>query len=72
MSVIYSLTNVTKDRFVDGHGFRLQVPNIEVREKENVALVGHSGCGKSTLLDMLAMVLHPDASDEFIISPPND
>ncbi|MDJ0834289.1 MAG: ABC transporter ATP-binding protein [Gammaproteobacteria bacterium] len=72
MSVIYSLKNVTKDRFVDGHGFRLQVPSIEVREKENVALVGHSGCGKSTLLDMLAMVLHPDASDEFIISPPND
>lgn len=72
MSVIYSLKNVVKDRFVDGHGFRLQVPSIEVRECEHVALVGHSGCGKSTLLDMLAMVLHPDSCDEFVISPPND
>ncbi len=72
MSVVYSLKNVVKSRFVDGHGFRLQVPKIEIREHEIVALVGHSGCGKSTLLDMLALVLHPDASDEFVLNPPHD
>ncbi len=65
MSIVYSLKNVVKERLVEGAGFRLQVPNIEIKAQENIALVGHSGCGKSTLLDMLALILHPDNSDRF-------
>ena len=69
MSIVYSLKNVVKERLVEGAGFRLQVPDIEIRAQENIALVGHSGCGKSTLLDMLALILHPDKSDRFDLQP---
>ncbi len=69
MSIIYSLRNVVKSRLVDGAGFRLNVPSVDIRAEENIALVGHSGCGKSTLLDMLAMVLHPDSAEQFTITP---
>ncbi len=69
MTVIYSLKNVVKERLVDGVGFRLLVPKIEIREQENIAVVGHSGCGKSTLLDMLALILRPDRCDEWYMHP---
>lgn len=65
MSIVYSLKNVVKERIVENAGFRLLVPNLEIRAGENIALVGHSGCGKSTLLDMLALVLHPDQAEQF-------
>lgn len=72
MSIIYSLNNVVKSRLVDGAGFRLNIPKIEIHEKEHIALVGHSGCGKSTLLDMLALALHPDEAESFMLSPVGD
>ena len=72
MSVIYSLKNVVKSRVVEGAGFRLLVPSVEIKAQENVALVGHSGCGKSTLLDMMALALHPDSADDFTLSPADD
>lgn len=34
--------------------------NIELRENETVALVGHSGIGKTTLLNILSGVMMPD------------
>jgi putative ABC transport system ATP-binding protein len=61
--------NVVKERLIDGVGFRLMVPEIQISAQENIALVGHSGCGKSTLLDMLALILRPDSSDEFDLHP---
>jgi putative ABC transport system ATP-binding protein len=69
MTVVYSLKNVVKERLIDGVGFRLVVPSVQIRAQEHVALIGHSGCGKSTLLDMLALILHPDKSDEFSLHP---
>ncbi len=69
MTVVYSLKNVVKERLIDGVGFRLIVPEIQISAQENIALVGHSGCGKSTLLDMLALILRPDSSDEFDLHP---
>ena len=32
-------------------------------------MVGFSGCGKSTLLDLLAMILQPDAAEQFLFRP---
>ena len=70
-SIVYSLKNVVKEHMIGNTGFRLQVPNIEIHAEENIALVGHSGCGKSTLMDMLALILHPDHADNFMINPIN-
>jgi len=69
VTVVYSLENVVKERLIDGVGFRLQVPKIQIRAEENIALIGHSGCGKSTLLDMLALILRPDQSDDMSLHP---
>ena len=71
MTVIYSLKNVVKERLIDGVGFRLVVPRIQISASENIALIGHSGCGKSTLLDMLALILRPDQGEEFGLHPVN-
>ena len=65
MTVVYSLENVVKERLIDGSGFRLVVPRIQIRAEENIALIGHSGCGKSTLLDMLALILRPDEARQW-------
>lgn len=72
MSSVYSLKNVVKERLVGGVGFRLLVPDLDIKAQENIALVGHSGCGKSTLLDMLALILHPDSVDQFQLEPVGD
>jgi putative ABC transport system ATP-binding protein len=69
VSTVYSLKNVVKERLIGEVGFRLFVPHIEIKAQEHIALVGHSGCGKSTLLDMLALILHPDRSEQFDIHP---
>jgi putative ABC transport system ATP-binding protein len=69
VSVVYSLKNVSKERLIDGVGFRLLVPNVQIHAEENIALIGHSGCGKSTLLDMLALILRPDKSDDMSLHP---
>lgn len=69
MTVVYSLKNAVKERLIDGVGFRLLVPEIQISAQENIALIGHSGCGKSTLLDMLALILRPDECDEFNLHP---
>ena len=69
MTVVYSLKNVSKERLIDGVGFRLLVPRIQIHAGENIALIGHSGCGKSTLLDMLALILRPDESDDLSLHP---
>ena len=71
MTIVYSLKNVVKERLIDGVGFRLVVPEIQIRAQENIALVGHSGCGKSTLLDMLALIMRPDSCEEFSLHPVN-
>ena len=69
MTTIYSLKNVVKERLIDGVGFRLVVPRIQINAQENIALIGHSGCGKSTLLDLLALILKPDSGEDFNLHP---
>ena len=67
--VVYSLENVVKNRLIDGTGFRLVVPRIQIHAEENIALIGHSGCGKSTLLDMFALISRPESSDQMTLHP---
>ena len=62
--VVFQLKGVTKN-WSGEHGFELTVPELIIRQGEQVALVGFSGCGKSTLLDLLAMILRPDSAAEF-------
>ncbi|MEJ2171123.1 MAG: ATP-binding cassette domain-containing protein, partial [Desulfobacterales bacterium] len=62
--VVFQLKSVTKN-WSGEHGFELIVPELIIRQGEQVALVGFSGCGKSTLLDLLAMILRPDSAAEF-------
>ena len=69
MTIVYSLRGVVKERLIDGVGFRLLVPKIQIRAEENIALIGHSGCGKSTLLDILALILRPDDAEDMSLHP---
>lgn len=68
---ILALRNVRKVRAKGGHCFELHVPLFVIQPGEFIALVGASGCGKSTLLDMLALVLRPDAAEEFTFQAPS-
>ena len=40
MTIVYSLRGVVKERLIDGVGFRLVVPRIQIRAEENIALIG--------------------------------
>jgi putative ABC transport system ATP-binding protein len=62
--VVLSVTGAARQRGGDD-GFRLEVPCLEVRRGECIAITGPSGCGKSTLLDLLGLVLRPDRCAAF-------
>ena len=62
MGKTLSIQNVNKSFTVDGQKVDvLKDINLEIREGEFIAIVGHSGCGKSTLLKILAKDLEPDS-----------
>ena len=55
MGKTLSIQNVNKSFTVDGQKVDvLKDINLEIREGEFIAIVGHSGCGKSTLLKIIA------------------
>ena len=60
------LTQVQKIREKGKAFFELQIPYLEIKRGELVAIVGPSGCGKSTLLDMLGLILKPTKSKQFL------
>ncbi|OEU65245.1 MAG: hypothetical protein BBJ57_05355 [Desulfobacterales bacterium PC51MH44] len=68
---MYSLRNVVKQWSSSGTTFTLDVPEMNIRIGEKIAVVGQSGCGKSTLLHLLAMTMSPSAVDSFSFTPPN-
>lgn len=67
--VLLELKNVRKVREKGGVTFELQVPHLEVRAGEFLAVVGPSGCGKSTLLDFLGLVLKPTDYERYCFFP---
>jgi putative ABC transport system ATP-binding protein len=52
-----------------GRGYRLRIPELEVRAGARLILLGDSGSGKSTTLDLLALVLKPDGAGDFLWQP---
>jgi nitrate/nitrite transport system ATP-binding protein len=56
MSKFLSLANIEKTFPIPGKDPYVAVENVnlEIRENEIIAIIGHSGCGKSTLLNMIA------------------
>lgn len=66
--VIMSVTDVKKTYFVRRKGsFRgmnavqaVRNMSIDIRQQENIGIVGESGCGKSTLTRLLAWLEEPD------------
>ncbi len=44
----------------DEQGFELNIPQMQIKPGESVALVGPSGSGKTTLLNLIAGIISPD------------
>ena len=40
--------------------FRLNIPDLIIKESEKLAVIGPSGCGKTTLLNLISGILSPD------------
>ena len=46
-----------------GSDFELRLPDLEIAERESLAVVGPSGCGKTTLLNLMAGIYLPDSGE---------
>ncbi len=44
----------------EDQGFELNIPQMQIKPGESVALVGPSGSGKTTLLNLIAGIISPD------------
>lgn len=67
--MVFSLRDVVKRYEAGGSEFRLEVPALDIVSGAKLAFVGESGAGKSTLLELLAMILQPDSSGQFLFHP---
>ncbi|BCG24827.1 ABC transporter ATP-binding protein [Pseudomonas tohonis] len=55
------LRDLRKTRGQGAQRYSLEIPRLDLRAGQRLALVGPSGSGKSTVLDLLALILSPDA-----------
>lgn len=54
------IRDLRKTRGQGSQRYSLEIPRLDLRGGQRLALVGPSGSGKSTVLDLLALVLSPD------------
>ncbi len=58
------MIEISAMQFSYGEGdFRLDVPDLHIRDGERVAVVGPSGSGKTTLLNLIAGIVRPQSGD---------
>ncbi len=69
MTAVVTLRDV---RRVNAAGFTLQVPALEVRAGEVLAVIGPNGSGKSTLLRVLGLLERPQAGQVLVGGRPVD
>jgi putative ABC transport system ATP-binding protein len=67
--MLFKLRNLRKEWQSPDQTFQLVVPQLDIEDGDQIAILGESGCGKSTLLDILAMTLEPDSADNFSFQP---
>ena len=61
------IENLTKTfRTTEVETIALNKVNLEVSEKEFVAIMGPSGCGKSTLLNILGLLDNPTSGSYYL------
>jgi ABC-type lipoprotein export system ATPase subunit len=53
-----------------GSGFRLDIPSLQVRAGEKLAVIGPSGSGKTTLLNLVCGILTPETGDVRVAGEP--
>lgn len=66
-ALVCSLRNVAVQVGSAPEAFRVQVPALDVRSGDRLAIVSPSGSGKSLLLELLALVRRPDAAARFAL-----
>lgn len=49
---------------------RVQLPQLELKAGQIIAITGESGCGKSTLLESIGLLLEPQQLSEFSLGQP--